>query len=145
MSPRHILSLFMRFIDGIHKVIYSISILSHILSLNTREALQGRLKRVFLVSLFGIILVGVGCSSPKQDSVFKDEETIKTIVDCSSIEPKNPFSSGGHYAGFKWGESGKSCGGNSQSFIAGCEEYFRQEQTYKTCLEKNPDPLHLFD
>ena len=40
----------------------------------------------------------------------------------------NPYSRGtGHYAGFEWAErTGGSCGGNSSSFIEGCEEYYRQ-------------------
>ncbi len=53
--------------------------------------------------------------------------------DC--IEPENPYSNGtGHYAGYEWGESGKSCGGNSNSFIEGCEEYELQKESYKNCL-----------
>lgn len=41
----------------------------------------------------------------------------------------NPYSEGsGHYAGFEWAERKgvDGCGGNSQSFIEGCEEYLRQ-------------------
>lgn len=49
-------------------------------------------------------------------------------------EPENPYSSGsGHYAGYKWGESGKTCGGNSGSFIEGCEEYQTQNEVYIQC------------
>lgn len=42
----------------------------------------------------------------------------------------NPYSPGsGHYAGFEWAQDNNvsSCGGNSQSFINGCEEYLRQK------------------
>jgi hypothetical protein len=42
----------------------------------------------------------------------------------------NPYAVGsGHYAGFDWGykHNVTTCGGNSQSFIAGCEEYLRQK------------------
>ena len=53
--------------------------------------------------------------------------------DCA--EPENPYDDGsGHYAGFEWGENGNSCGGNSSSFIEGCEEYLTQEEDYDTCL-----------
>lgn len=49
--------------------------------------------------------------------------------------PENPYSDGsGHYAGFQWGENGNSCGGNSNSFIEGCEEYEIQEENYSACL-----------
>lgn len=57
--------------------------------------------------------------------------------DCSALEPDNPYSSGsGHYAGFEWGENGNSCGGNSTSFIDGCEEYLRQEDIYNSCVSR---------
>jgi hypothetical protein len=42
----------------------------------------------------------------------------------------------GHYVGFKWAEDGKSCGGNSASFIEGCEEYEAQEEAYDACTER---------
>lgn len=41
----------------------------------------------------------------------------------------NPYSDGsGHYAGFEWAKnkSVSSCGGKSNSFIGGCEEYLSQ-------------------
>lgn len=54
--------------------------------------------------------------------------------DCSVLEPDNPYSiESGHYAGFQWGENGNSCGGNSTSFIDGCEEYLRQLENYENC------------
>ena len=43
----------------------------------------------------------------------------------------NPYTPGtGHYAGFEWAQSKdvSSCGGNSQSFINGCEEYLKQKR-----------------
>jgi len=58
--------------------------------------------------------------------------------DCSSLIPQNPYDSdSGHSAGFEWGASGKSCGGNSDSFIEGCEEYQNQESAYQYCLSRN--------
>ena len=56
--------------------------------------------------------------------------------DCSNLEPENPYSSGtGHYAGFEWAEDRgvSSCGGNSASFIEGCEEYLSQEEVFENC------------
>lgn len=51
------------------------------------------------------------------------------------LEPENPYGSGsGHYAGFEWGENGNSCGGNSNSFIEGCEEYLSQLEDYEKCI-----------
>jgi hypothetical protein len=53
--------------------------------------------------------------------------------DC--LEPENPYDEGsGHYAGFEWGQNGNSCGGNSSSFIEGCEDYEAQQEAYDTCL-----------
>lgn len=41
---------------------------------------------------------------------------------------KNPYPDGGRYAGYEWAERKRvtSCGGNSDSFIKGCNEYLRQ-------------------
>lgn len=58
--------------------------------------------------------------------------------DCSSIKPQNPYSyDTGHSAGFEWGAEGKDCGGNSDSFIEGCNEYQNQENSYQYCLSRN--------
>lgn len=59
--------------------------------------------------------------------------------DCSALEPENPYSEGtGHYAGYEWAETNQpsSCGGNSTSFIEGCEKYREQVRAYKDCMEK---------
>jgi hypothetical protein len=54
--------------------------------------------------------------------------------DCSALEPENPYDEGsGHYAGFEWGENGNACGGNSDSFIEGCEEYDSEAAAYAAC------------
>lgn len=54
-------------------------------------------------------------------------------------EPSNPYDKGsGHYAGFEREvEKEEECGGNSDSFIEGCQEYIRQLNSYNFCLEKN--------
>lgn len=51
-------------------------------------------------------------------------------------EPENPYDEGsGHYAGFDWAErtGTGSCGGNSESFIEGCEEYQNEEAAFEEC------------
>lgn len=80
-------------------------------------------------ALFGLLLaLGFGCSSGS---------TTTHSSDCSNLEPENPYGSGtGHSAGFEWGESGKPCSGNSQSFIEGCRAYERQESNYQNCLSR---------
>ena len=58
--------------------------------------------------------------------------------DCSSLMPDNTYDEGsGHYAGYEWGSEGKDCGGNSNSFIEGCEEYQNQENAYQYCLNRS--------
>lgn len=60
----------------------------------------------------------------------------KERKDCSYSEPENPYSyDSGHYAGYEWAERNNvaSCGGNSTSFIEGCEEYLRQVENYDVC------------
>ena len=57
------------------------------------------------------------------------------VIDCQS--PINPYQDdGGHDAGFNWAEENNpsGCDGNSQSFIEGCEEYFRQLNQYNKCV-----------
>ena len=44
-------------------------------------------------------------------------------------EPENPYEDGsGHSAGYEWAMENEpsGCGGNSQSFIEGCEEYMAE-------------------
>lgn len=46
-------------------------------------------------------------------------------------ELENPYDDGsGHSAGYEWAEENDvdSCGGNSDSFIEGCEEYLEQKE-----------------
>lgn len=54
--------------------------------------------------------------------------------DYSTYEPENPYDEGsGHSAGYEWAEENgvDSCGGNSNSFIEGCEEYLAQQEEYE--------------
>jgi hypothetical protein len=74
-------------------------------------------------------------STIESDSIsFVDNETGE---DCSYLEPENPYYDGGHYAGFEWAEQNHpySCGGNSDSFENGCEEWMSQMEAYEECLE----------
>ena len=58
-----------------------------------------------------------------------------SLAGCSSSEENdlyNPYLSGtGHYAGYEWAYRNDvtSCGGNSDSFIEGCEEYLYQDSS----------------
>ena len=57
--------------------------------------------------------------------------------DCASLAPQNTYETdSGHSAGFEWGASGHDCGGNSDSFIAGCQDYQNQENAYQYCLSR---------
>lgn len=91
-----------------------------------------------------LTLIGGGCSTSgtEQKSSFNSytsEVTGASVRDCSLLYPDNPYSSGsGHYAGFEWAERKdvSSCGGNSRSFIEGCEDYVEQANDYANCLNK---------
>ena len=95
------------------------------------------LKLILRYTLPLSFLVFVGCSS---DSTHKTGDSgAETKQDCDELEPENPYQPGsGHHAGFEWAEKNNpsSCGGNSNSFIEGCEEYQRQEEAYDSCLSK---------
>lgn len=95
-------------------------------------------KRLILCILGLSLLIGVGCSSSSSFSD-RDDKEADTSRDCSGLEPENPYSAGsGHYAGFEWAEQNNpgSCGGNSTSFIEGCEDYQEQLAAYEACLNK---------
>ena len=75
-----------------------------------------------LILLLFISLSLLGCSNSNNYSSYEEDEE-------QGYDTGNPYSSGtGHYAGYEWAEEKgvSSCGGNSQSFIEGCEEYLRQ-------------------
>ena len=87
-----------------------------------------------LFVLFLVLLMGTSCSSPDPAA-----PKAGSARDCSELEPENPYAPGsGHYAGFEWAERNDagSCGGNSSSFIEGCEEYLRQSEAYESCVNK---------
>lgn len=48
-------------------------------------------------------------------------------------EPENPYDEGsGHSAGYEWAQENEpsECGGNSDSFIEGCQEYLDEMEAY---------------
>jgi len=72
------------------------------------------------------------------DADVNNKVATKTKQSQVCIEPVNPYSEGyneGHYRGFEWAERKgvSSCGGNSDSFVDGCEEYIRQQMVYDNC------------
>ena len=88
------------------------------------------------LTVAGLMLI-VGCksSAPSNSSDSNGEAT--SAPNCT--EPENPYDEGsGHYAGYEWAESSGSgtCGGNSQSFIEGCEEYESRQAEYEECEAK---------
>ena len=94
-------------------------------------------------AVIGILIVGLVVwglyalfkSDDKQGYDNSSSSSFSNKEDCSSLEPSNPYDEGsGHYAGFEWGENGNSCGGNSDSFIEGCEDYEGQEEAYSSCV-----------
>lgn len=114
--------------------------------------LYTEIKKFFTVLFQGLIVVGVitiivlgGAAlwgwifSGNLDGPIPsyDSSSYSSNVSKSCQEPENPYNYGsGHYAGFQWGENGNSCGGNSTSFIDGCEEYLRQEEAYISCISE---------
>lgn len=79
-----------------------------------------------------MLIAGCRSSAPSEGS--GSDDNTASAGNCS--EPENPYDEGsGHYAGFEWAErtGAGTCGGNSQSFIEGCEEYQRQEAKYEDC------------
>ena len=93
----------------------------------TRKTLLG------VFTLAGLLLT-VGCTSSTPPKALDSNENLINARECA--EPENPYEEGtGHYAGFDWAENHapSSCGGDSQSFIEGCEEYERLESEYQQC------------
>jgi hypothetical protein len=84
----------------------------------------------------GLMLV-VGCKTSAPSNSSDNNGDAASAANCT--EPENPYEEGsGHYAGYEWAQStgAGSCGGNSQSFIEGCEEYQDQEAKYEDCEAK---------
>jgi hypothetical protein len=80
-------------------------------------------------------LLSLGCPQPRS-SAENDGPGAGSSRDCNALEPENPYSEGsGHYAGFEWAERNDpgTCGGNSISFIEGCQEFQSQSAAYEAC------------
>ncbi len=89
---------------------------------------------VLAFTLVGISLI-VGCTSSTSSESSDDQAG----ASANCTEPENPYEEGsGHYAGYEWAEEKNpaTCGGSSQSFIEGCEEYQEQESEYQECEAK---------
>ena len=94
--------------------------------------------RLCVISLLPLALIlgllaNVGCTSPPE-STQENRETTTSAEQCE--EPENPYTDGtGHYAEYDWAEenSPMACGGSSQSFVEGCEEYQHQEEEFADC------------
>ena len=82
-------------------------------------------------------MLTVACKSSAPSNSSDSRGEAASAPNCT--EPENPYDEGsGHYAGYEWAQSSGSgtCGGNSQSFIEGCEEYENQEAEYQECEAK---------
>lgn len=61
-------------------------------------------------------------------------DSYSNYSDYGQEEPENPYDEGsGHSAGYEWAQENdvSSCGGNSSSFIEGCEEYLAEQEEYE--------------
>lgn len=88
------------------------------------------------LTVIGLMLT-VGCRSSVPSNSSGSNGEAASATKCT--EPENPYDEGsGHYAGYEWAQSSGSgtCGGKSQSFIEGCEEYENQEAEYEECEAK---------
>jgi len=93
-------------------------------------------RTTLLLTVAGLMLT-VGCKSSAPSNSSDKNREATSARNCT--EPENPYDEGsGHYAGYEWAESSGSgtCGGSSQSFIEGCQEYENQEAEYEQCEAK---------
>lgn len=90
-----------------------------------------------IVGVFVIVTL-VGCTSSNTSYNSSYTPNSYNVSEDECIEPENPYSRSqeGHYAGYEWAEKKdpSRCGGNSDSFIEGCDEYLRQAEEYENCL-----------
>jgi hypothetical protein len=93
------------------------------------------MKPYILIMPLSALLVVVGCTSSSSPEKTNEEGAAQHCT-----EPHNPYDEGsGHYSGYEWAETNNpgTCGGRSQSFIEGCEEYQQQESEYEDCEARN--------
>ena len=95
------------------------------------------MKRFLLPLTVPALMLITSCRSAAPSNSFDSNGKATSTPACA--EPENPYEEGsGHYAGYEWAQSNGTvaCGGNSQSFIEGCEEYENQEAEYEECEAK---------
>ena len=84
-----------------------------------------------------VIALTVACGDGSQQPESSSGDGVPSITSSRTCnEPENPYPEGsGHYAGFEWAERNdpSSCGGNSVSFIEGCEVFLTQSEAYNAC------------
>lgn len=92
------------------------------------------MKFIIIILIIGGLIWYFNDDEPKYNNNYQSSDS-SSYSSKNCLEPENPYSTGsGHYAGFEWGENGNSCGGNSNSFIEGCEEYLSQLEDYEKCI-----------
>jgi hypothetical protein len=100
----------------------------------------GAWETVGVIAFWGLLiwgatsLFGGDSGSSVGNEYYGDYDSGYYEEDYYAPEPENPYGNGtGHDAGFEWAEENDvdSCGGNSQSFIEGCEEYLDQQEAYE--------------
>lgn len=94
--------------------------------------------KYLLLVLSATTLIAAGCdnttsSSYDYESDYSNGYSYEEVEE--PTEPENPYSSyeEGHSAGYEWAQENEvdNCGGNSNSFIEGCEEYLYQRDEYE--------------
>jgi hypothetical protein len=91
-----------------------------------------------VLAFFALSLLS-GCNSNKDASTHSYMAASKGEKE-ECVEPENPYTDGsGHFAGWRWAEENgvSRCGGNSSSFIEGCEEYLNQQERFTECENIN--------
>ena len=94
-------------------------------------------RHVLVACLLAVLFPMTMCTSSGSSASDKDNDGKAGSVECH--EPENPYDQGsGHYAGFEWADEHDpaTCGGNSQSFIEGCEDYQEQQAAFEECESK---------
>lgn len=89
------------------------------------------MKFVVVVVALSFLNVRCSCSSNSPASYSNSPAGYDGGNEYGAGEYENPYEDGsGHSAGYEWAERNQvsSCGGNSQSFIDGCEEWLRQQE-----------------
>jgi hypothetical protein len=80
------------------------------------------------------LMLTVGCKSSA--TPIRQRAAGMLLLPPVAPNQRTPYDEGsGHYAGYEWAQERGSgtCGGNSQSFVEGCEEYESQEAEYQEC------------